>query len=169
MLTKEGRAWWKENGVTFEAEFDLKEGSISRQILEEKVKRENERQQATRTRNAASDAATATARAVSATITRDSSGSGGTWDDSGGIGGRRGRLRGSWTSDSGREGSQILNDQQDATDASPQTSKAGGLTTTSGEAGGFAVTQNRYAREDDQWMAKSMELANVFDELYGDM
>ncbi len=169
MLTTGGQQWWKEHGTTFEAEFDLKEGSISRKILEKKVKRDNERQQATRTRDAAFNAATAAARAVSATITRDSSGSGGTRHDSGRVGGRRGRLPGSWTGDSGREGSQVLNDQQDATDASPQTSKAAGLTTTSGEAGGFAVTQNRYAREDDQWMAKSMELANVFDELYGDM
>jgi hypothetical protein len=33
MATKGGKEWWKENGGTFDAKFDLKEGSRSRQAL----------------------------------------------------------------------------------------------------------------------------------------
>ena len=38
MKSKEGRDWWKENGVSFRAKFDLSEGSQSRKVLDEYVK-----------------------------------------------------------------------------------------------------------------------------------
>lgn len=37
MKTPEGRSWWKQNGTTFKAFFDLREGSQSRKVLEEYV------------------------------------------------------------------------------------------------------------------------------------
>jgi GNAT superfamily N-acetyltransferase len=42
MKTEEGRAWWKENGTSFRATFDLEDGSLSRRVwdgyLAEKAK-----------------------------------------------------------------------------------------------------------------------------------
>lgn len=37
MRTREGREWWRDNGHTFQAKFDLSEGSLSRRILDEYV------------------------------------------------------------------------------------------------------------------------------------
>jgi SPP1 gp7 family putative phage head morphogenesis protein len=38
MKTTEGRSWWKQNGITFKGKFDLKEGSLSRKVLDEYAK-----------------------------------------------------------------------------------------------------------------------------------
>jgi SPP1 gp7 family putative phage head morphogenesis protein len=38
MKSREGREWWKDNAVSFEGTFDLKEGSLSRRVLDEYVK-----------------------------------------------------------------------------------------------------------------------------------